>query len=277
MADLLLLGTFFAYLGASALCAAYLCSRKEAFCRLGSWVLGAGLILHTLALGLWALEFGRLPMATLGEAVLLLSWALVAAHLFLYWRQPIKVLGALAAPLAAVMVSGGLLLPGGRHEVSPLLNSFWVSLHALLALVGVASLSLAGLGGLLYLIQERQIKRKRFGFFYRRLPSLEQLDALNYQCLRVGFPFLTAGIVTGSLYAQYALGSFFNFDPKEILTLIAWLLYAVLLHERLASGWRGRRAALLALGGFAVLIFTFVGAGLWLAGYHSFGHFSTRP
>jgi ABC-type transport system involved in cytochrome c biogenesis permease subunit len=143
--------------------------------------------------------------------------------------------------------------------------------------MGVAALTLAGLGGLFYLVQERQIKKKKFGFFYRRLPSLEQLDSLNYWCLTIGFPLLTGGMIIGSLYAQYTLGRFFSFDPKELLTLIAWMIYAVLLHERLTVGWRGRRAALLALCGFVVLIVTFVGAGLWWGGYHSFASFGGQP
>jgi cytochrome c-type biogenesis protein CcsB len=216
-------------------------------------------------------------VATLGESLLVFSWTLVAAFLLLFWRFPIKVLGALAAPLAALMVSGGMILPAGKSTIPPLLKSFWVVVHVGLTFMGVAALSLAGLGGLFYLVQEHQIKGKKFGFFYRRLPSLEQLDALNYWCLTVGFPLLTGGMIIGSLYAQYTLGRFFSFDPKEILTLIAWMIYAVLLHERLTAGWRGRRAALLALCGFGVLIITFVGAGLWWGGYHSFASFSGKP
>jgi len=269
--------TLLAYFSASALFIAYFLVQRDSFCRWGSWVLGAGLACHSLALVLATWTLGRLPVATLGESLLVFSWTLVAAFLFLLWRFPIRVLGALAAPLAALMVSGGLILPGGKGTISPLLRSFWVYLHVGLSFMGIAALTLAGLGGLFYLIQERQIKGKKFGFFYRRLPSLEQLDALNYWCLTLGFPLLTAGIIVGSLYAQYTLGSFFSFDPKEILTLIAWLIYAVLLHERLTVGWRGRRAALLALCGFGVLIITFVGASLWFAGYHSFANFSGQP
>ena len=235
-----------------------------------------GLGLHTAALALVTMTLGRLPAATLGEALLVFSWTLVLAFLLLFWRFPIRVLGALAAPLAALMLSAGLMEPMAKNAVSPLLNNFWVTLHVGLTFLGVAALSLAGLGGLFYLVQERQIKKKKFGFFYRRLPSLEQLDALSYWCLSVGFPLLTAGMVTGSLYAQYTLGRFFSFDPKEILTLIAWLIYAVLLHERLTVGWRGRRAAILALCGLGVLIITFLG-GLWLGGYHSFASFSGKP
>jgi ABC-type transport system involved in cytochrome c biogenesis permease subunit len=143
--------------------------------------------------------------------------------------------------------------------------------------MGIAALTLAGLGGFFYLLQERQIKGKKFGFFYRRLPSLEQLDALNYWCLTVGFPLLTAGIITGSLYAQYTLGSFFSFDPKEILTLIAWLIYAVLLHERLVAGLAGPPGGAAGPVRLRVLIITFVGASLWFAGYHSFDSFSGQP
>jgi cytochrome c-type biogenesis protein CcsB len=269
--------TLLAYYSASALCIAYFLAQRESFCRWGAWVLGVGLACHTVALALATWTLGRLPVATIGESLLVFSWTLVAAFLLLLWRFPIKVLGALAIPLAALMVSGGLILPAGKGNVSPLLSSFWVILHVSLSFMGIAALTLAGLGGFFYLLQERQIKGKKFGFFYRRLPSLEQLDALNYWCLTVGFPLLTAGIIIGSLYAQYTLGSFFSFDPKEVLTLIAWMIYAVLLHERLTAGLRGRRAALLALCGFGVLIITFVGASLWFAGYHSFASFIEQP
>jgi cytochrome c-type biogenesis protein CcsB len=265
------------YFGASSLWIAYFLSQREVLYHWGVRVMGVALVSHTGALILGVPALGRLPVATLGEALLLLSWVLAGVFLAVDRLLAVRVLGALAAPLVAVMVSGSLLLPGGQGHLSPLLNSFWVHLHAGLAFLGVAALSLAGLAGLLYLVQEHQIKGKRFGFFFRRLPSLEHLDTLNHWCLTLGFPLLTLGIIVGALYAQYHLGSFFNYDPKEISTLLAWLIYAVLLHERLAVGWRGRRAAFLALCGFGVLIITLVGAGLWFGGYHSFASFRGVP
>lgn len=265
------------YYGAAALWVAYFLSQRETLYRWALRLLASGLLGHTLGLAANLLNIGRLPVATLGEALLLLSWVLTGVFLVLDRWLAVRVLGVLTAPLVALMVSGGLLLPAGKGELSPLLNSFWVYLHVALSLVGVAALTLAGLAGLLYLVQERQVKGKRFGFFYHRLPSLTHLDALNHWCLTVGFPLLTAGIIVGALYAQYHLGSFFNYDPKEVLTLLAWLIYAVLLHERLAVGWRGRRAAYLSLCGFGVLVVTLVGAGLWFGGYHSFASFSGRP
>jgi cytochrome c-type biogenesis protein CcsB len=277
MHNFLLYLTLIAYFGATALWLGYFLAQRESYYRAGAWVMAGGLVVHTLALIQGGWRIGSLPAATFGQALLLFAWALAAAFLILIWRSPIKVLGALVAPLAALMVSGALILPQPHGAVSPLLKGFWLTVHICLTLLGYAALALACLGGILYLIQERQIKGKQFGFFYRRLPSLSQLDTLNYWCLTIGFPLLTGGIISGSLYAQHTLGRFWSWDPKEVLTLIAWLIYAVLLHERLAVGWRGRRAALLAICGFLVLVCTFVGANLWLTGYHSFAGFIKTP
>ena len=277
MGNALLYLTLVAYFGSTALCLAFFLAQREAYCRAGAWLMGAGLVCHTLALFQRTWVHGYLPVATFGEALLVFDWGLVAVFLFFYWRFPIKVLGALAAPLAALMISFALVLPRGPEGVSPLLQSFWLLVHISLALLGYGALTLAFLGGIFYLVQERQIKGKKFGFFYRRLPSLEQLDTLNYWCLSLGFALLTGGIIFGSLYAQHTLGRFWSWDPKEVLTLIAWLIYAVLLHERLTVGWRGRRAALLAICGFMVLVVTFVGANLWITGYHSFASFLKQP
>lgn len=277
MGNILIYLTLIAYFGATALWLAFFLAQREKLCRAGAWLLVVGLTFHTLALIARTWAAGYLPVATMGQTLLVSAWALVAAFLILYWLFPIKVLGALSAPLAALMVSGTIILPQEHGVVSPLLQSLWLTVHIILALLGNAALTLAFLGGIFYLVQERQLKGKRFGFFYRRLPSLEQLDALNYWCLTIGFPLLTAGIISGSLYAQHIMGSFWSWDPKEILTLLAWLIYAVLLHERLAAGWRGRRAAILAICGFLVLVIAFVGSNLWLTGYHSFDSFLKQP
>lgn len=277
MGNILIYLTLIAYFGATALWLAFFLAQRDNLCRAGAWLLGIGLAFHTLALIARTWAAGYLPVATMGQTLLVSAWALVAAFLILYWLFPIKVLGALSAPLAALMVSGTIILPQEHGVVSPLLQSLWLTVHIILALLGNAALTLACLGGIFYLVQERQLKAKRFGFFYRRLPSLEQLDALNYWCLTIGFPLLTAGIISGSLYAQHIMGSFWRWDPKEILTVLAWLIYAVLLHERLAAGWRGRKAAIMAICGFLVLVIAFVGSNLWLTGYHSFDSFLKQP
>jgi ABC-type transport system involved in cytochrome c biogenesis permease subunit len=93
---------------------------------------------------------------------------------------------------------------------------------------------------------------------------------MNHYCIIIGFALLTVGMITGSIYAQVALGSYWRWDPKEVWSLITWILYAVLVHQRLTVGWRGRRAAVMSIIGFAVLLFSFVGVNFLLKGYHSF-------
>src|SRR5271157_4579658 len=273
MTDYLLYLTLACYFGATVLWLAFFLAQRDVLCRWGAWTLAAGLVWHTLALLQRTWASGYLPVAAFGDALLLFDWVLVAAFLLFNWRYPIRVLGALVAPLAALIIYGALILPRGQGTISPLLRGFWLMAHIGLTMGGYATLTLNFLGGVFYLIQERQLKAKRFGFFFRRLPSLSQLDTLNYWCLSIGFPLLTAGIITGSLYAQHTQGRFWSWDPKEVLTLLAWLIYAVLMHERLTVGWRGRRAAWLAICGFLVLLVTFVGANLWMSGYHSFAKF----
>jgi ABC-type transport system involved in cytochrome c biogenesis permease subunit len=109
----------------------------------------------------------------------------------------------------------------------------------------------------LYLIQEKAIKDKRRGFFFRRLPSLKLLDSVGYASLVVGFPLLTFGIISGVIYAQIVRGQFWTWDPREIFAAITCLVYAALVHERLVVGWRGKRAAVMTIVGFAILLFTF--------------------
>ncbi|MBU4504016.1 MAG: cytochrome c biogenesis protein CcsA, partial [Proteobacteria bacterium] len=131
-----------------------------------------------------------------------------------------------------------------------------------------ASFVLAGGLGFMYLAQEHAIKTKKHGFFFRRLPSLELLDTAGYTCIVVGFTMLTIGLATGLVYAKMVWGKFWSWDPKEVWSGITWLLYAALLHERLTVGWRGRKAAIMAIVGLAVLLFTFFGVNFLLKGHH---------
>lgn len=265
-----------AYFVATACWCGYLWQQQGRWERLAGWSTAGGWLSQSGALGWQTWQQGFLPVANIGGALGFYSWLLIAGLLFLWWRYPVKILGALATPVAGLMLCGALILPA-PETLPAILRGFWLTSHIATAMLGQATLALAFLGGILYLVQERQLKTKKFGFLYQRLPSLENLDALNYYCINLGFILLTLGMITGSLYAQQTLGSFWRWDPKETLTLTAWLLYAVLLHERLVRGWRGRRAAWLAIVGFLVLWVTFIGAEFWHHSYHRFGDFGRLP
>jgi len=186
------------------------------------------------------------------------------------------VLGSFAAPLAAFFMTISFAVPGIQTPVKPIFKSLWLTLHVGTAFVGNALLAISCLAAVMYLIQERQIKQKRFGAFYGRLPALATLDNINHYAILYGFPFLTVGMIAGSVYAQFALGVYWQWDPKEVWSLISWLFYAALIHERLAVGWQGRKAAIMSIVCFSLLIFTFLGVSLLMGGYHSFGNMGER-
>ena len=161
-------------------------------------------------------------------------------------------------------------LPWVAAPVGPVVSSIWLFIHVASIFMGNGLFAIASLSGIMYLIQERSIKKKKLGAFYSRLPSLASLDKINHYSLLYGFPFLTVGMISGSVYAQLALGTYWQWDPKEVWSFVTWLLYAALLHERIAVGLSGRRAALMSIGCFCVLLFGFLGVSLWLGGYHGF-------
>ena len=185
------------------------------------------------------------------------------------YKTGIKIMGIFAAPLVTLTMLAATQLPKDPGQVRDVFNSFWLVFHVMAIFIGEAAFALACGIGLLYLLQEQEIKKKRHGFFYRRLPSLDQLDAAGYGSIIVGFSFLTLGLVTGFVYAKTVWGRFWGWDPKEVWSGITWLLYAVLLHERLAVGWRGRRSAIMAIVGFAVILFTFLGVNFLWQGHHT--------
>jgi len=216
------------------------------------------------------------PILGLKSALGFFAWSIICVYLIVQSRFRLMVLGSFVAPFAAFLMIVSSAMPLVEGPVKPLFKSLWLTVHVGLIFIGDALLAIAFLAAVMYLIQERQIKRKRLGAIYSRLPSLATLDRINYYSIVYGFPFLTAGMITGSVYAQYALGNYWQWDPKEVWSLISWLFYAALLHQRIAVGWQGRRAAVMAIVCFSVLVFTFVGVSLLMGGYHSFGSMGAR-
>jgi ABC-type transport system involved in cytochrome c biogenesis permease subunit len=119
----------------------------------------------------------------------------------------------------------------------------------------------------MYLLQERQLKAKRPGAFYYRLPDLQTLDRLTYRTLALGFPFLTTGLILGAVWARSAWGSVLTFDPLASMSFLAWVIYAGTLAGRAVTGLHGRRASYLAVFGFTVLVLM-LSAGFFLPGRH---------
>jgi cytochrome c-type biogenesis protein CcsB len=255
-----------AYVCATGCALAYLVQREEIISRVTSLSALAGWVAHTVALIARAVELGRPPIGSLPEAISVAVWVVVLLEMWIERQYQVKVLGAFVFPVVLVL---SLKASSSRPAalLGPTLQSAWIWIHIALALVGIAAFVLNFAGAVMYLLQERQLKAKRPGTFYYRLPPLETLDRLTYRTLALGFPFLTTGLVLGALSAPSSWGTVFTSDPLVFASVVAWLIYAGTLAGRAAAGWHGRRAAYCAIVGFAALVLT-LGAGLFFPGRH---------
>jgi len=248
----------------------YIVYLKEALSRWAVAMIAVGFASHTLALVARYVEAGYPPVTNLYESLSFFAWMIIGVLLIANLKYKIKVLGAFLTPIGLILMLFALALPKEIIPLAPVLKSFWHPFHVIFAFLGNASFSLAFCCGIMYLIQEHQLKTKKVGAITQRLPSLKILDDLNYQSLTFGFPLLTLGVITGAIWAEYAWGRYWGWDPKETWSLITWFLYAALLHQRLTVGWRGRKAAIMAIVGFLAVLFTFLGVNLVLPGLHTY-------
>ena len=147
----------------------------------------------------------------------------------------------------------------------------WLIAHISLVFAGYAALVLSFSASLLYLIEEHALKAKRPGGLLSRLPALQVTDEIGFRSLLIGFPFMTAGLASGMVIAQARFGHVDFLDAKILFSVLTWAVYLVLLYTRWSAGWRGRRAAYLAAGTFALAIVA------WAANYFSAIHRLAKP
>jgi len=243
-----------AYLLASLLFWLYIGLQQRWILQLASGLLVGGFGLQTLSLG-YRLSVQTLPWrGEVATSLGLLSWAIIAVYLVAIWRYRIEALGSFIVPLA-FFAAASAGVPVINPVTWPLsVQDVWLGLHIVLALLGYAALTLMFCTGVMYLIQERQLKSKRPGTWYHYLPSLTLLDEVSAKALLLGFPFLTQGIVTGSVWAKYTYGSYLHWSLTSLPLLLAWFIYALLLGGRRALGWQGTKVARATVGGFIVVL-----------------------
>jgi len=256
------------YLLSSAGYFAYLFIQKDYLQRTGFFLLLVGFLFHTLTIVYGYIKAGHLPVGNMHETLSFAAWAIAVVFLSIQFKYNLKILGIFAAPILALIMLIVSRLPDEPAQATKIFKSFWLVSHVTVIFIGEAAFALACGLGVLYLLQEHEIKTKKHRFFFKRLPSLELLDNTGYICIVAGFTMLTLGLITGFVYAKTVWGHFWRWDPKEVWSGITWLFYAALLHERLTVGWRGRRSAIMAIIGFVVLVFTFLGVNLLLKGHH---------
>lgn len=242
--------------------AAYLFCLFRTSTRLTVWanrLLTVGCVAHLLSTIHLATRLKYLPLTNMQESLSFFSMSLMAGFILFERRYKVTTLGSFVTPVALMMFIASATLHSEARQLPPILQSNWFWVHALLAFVSYAAFAIACGAAIIYLIQRRYLKTRHFSGLFLKLPSLETLDDISYRSLSVGFPLLTVAIISGSIWSEKAMGSYWIWDPKQTWSLITWLIYAALLHGRLVIGWRGKRAALLSIAGFIVLLLTFFG------------------
>ncbi len=260
--------TIFFYLLSSVSYVSFLISQKAKLQKIGLILIMIGFACHSVTIGYDFISMGHIPANNLYETLSIAAWALACVFLMFQYHFKLNILGVYAAPLISLILLWAYQLPKLPMADQRLFKSVWLISHVIIIFLGNAAFALACGVGVLYLLQERAIKTKSRGFFFRRLPSLELLDSTGYAAIVFGFTMMTIGLITGMVYAKSVWNHFWSWDPKEVWSAITWGFYAVLLHGRLTVGWRGRKAATMAIYGFAVLIFTFLGVNFLMDGHH---------
>lgn len=265
----LLRGAAGLYLAATIAALVGIAVRKDFPTRLFHGLVGAGLALHAASLAIRSVLVGHLPVANFGEGLSLLAALLVAVFLVVQRRGPLIALGAVVMPLAFGITLSASVLKGGAQPLPAMLQSIWLPIHVLLALLGDAVFAIACSASVLYLLQERRLKARRGRGALKGLPSLERLDQVSYSALKWGLILLTLAILTGIVWAHEAWerGDWLA-DPKLLFSLLVWALYTVLLQGRITAGWRGRWAAQLTIAGFAVIVVSLVSVNVFRLGAH---------
>jgi cytochrome c-type biogenesis protein CcsB len=250
---------------------------RQTFGRVATYVTIAGFAGHTAGIGFrWVesynLGIGHAPLSNLYESLIFFSWAIILLYLLVEKRTGNKSLGAFVTPLAFLSLAYASFsgnIKDGIQPLVPALQSNWLTAHVITCFFGYAAFALSFGMSIMYFVKMSEQPDNKNGLL-RVIPGLNVLDELSYQMVVIGFLLLTLGIITGSVWAHSAWGSYWTWDPKETWSLVTWLVYAALLHSRLIRGWKGKRLALFSVIGFLCVLFTYFGVN-YLSSLHSYG------
>jgi len=245
--------------------------RVEMFGRVGIALTLVGLLLSVGGVGLRGLAAGRAPWGNMFEFITSAMVFVVAAYLVMVWRAGARWLGLPVTLLAAL--GNGLAVTVFYVAVAPLvpaLQSVWFIIHIVAAAIAGAAFNIGGLLSILYLIKKRAETRGTVRGYLAWLPSARRMDLITYRFHAFAFPLWTFTVAAGAIWAEYAWGRYWGWDPKETWALVTWVIYACYLHARSTAGWKGSKAAVIAIVGLASFWFNFVGINLLVSGLHSY-------
>jgi cytochrome c-type biogenesis protein CcsB len=237
-----------------------------------------GLSLTTLAFGLHfagvlcrGLAVQRVPWGNMYEFSTAAALAAVGVFLVLTRLYDVRWLGVfVVTPVLLTLGLAVTVLYTDAEQLQPALQSYWLVIHVVAAVTSAGVFTVGAAVSVLYLIVDRAERRAVVGRFTERLPSAAALDRLAYRVHAFVFPLWTFAVIAGAIWAESAWGRYWGWDPKETWAFITWVVYAAYLHARATAGWKGRRAAAIALTGFGCFLFNYFVINLVVTGLHSY-------
>jgi len=212
------------------------------------------MVFHFVSLVETAALHGYAQLLTIRHAESALALIIALAFTAMYLRYKTASPAALIFPLIFLLTFASAISEHSMAISASSIFGSWIFFHVCTLIFGYAMLFLSFVSSLLYLVLSRQLKRKQTSTWAARMPALQEIDELGYKALLWGFPFMTVGLLAGSVVAEERFGATFVADPKVLLSLLMWGIYLLLLYTRWSAGWRGRKAAYLASFGFVVAV-----------------------
>ena len=266
------------YAAAGVAYAIHFARRDSTVGRAATTLLLFGALVHTFVIGMQTMEVRHLPFANFSRAVSSFVWLLTLSYLYLELTTDERSMGVFILPVIIGLQLIPVLHPG-VERADPVLDSPWFWVHVSSLLFAYASFALAGVLGVTYMLQFKEIKKKHLGYFYTRLPSLQILDIMNSRAVTVGWVFLTFGVIVGAVWTAQArtlapddpnLRAMSIDDPKIFVALLTWAVYSFAVFARRTLGWTGRRAAWLSSVGFAFAMVNFLAINYFVTTSHTF-------
>ena len=250
-------------------------------------ILIAGFIIQTAAFiirWIYAYKIGidTPPLVDLYDSMVFFAYVIILGFILIRSFYDFDALGfiiTLIASLALAFASFSPIAPSTIEPTIPALQSYWLLYHIMTLFVAYGAFAASFGLGILYLIKNKKDggNKKQENRFLSLLPESDVIEESIYKVISVGLVFLTAGIVIGAAWADSAWGGYWSWDPKETWSLITWIAYILFIHARFTKGWGGKKMAWIAVIGFAVVIFCYLGVDLIIPGLHSYATPGSTP
>ncbi|HZB01095.1 MAG TPA: c-type cytochrome biogenesis protein CcsB [Actinomycetota bacterium] len=300
--------TIWLYLGAMVLSFAYLAVRREGLRSAARVVAVAGAGANLVSIVARGVAADRVPWGNMFEYSTVLAFLVVAGTLVLVEGvAKVRTLTGFMLMFAVLTLAvAAMFFPVEPSPLQPALNSYWIKIHVVAAIVGSSLFAIGGIATILFLVKDRSERRAITALRERApapimggavdvdaphdllpdpedpgvassprrgiLPSAATLDRVAYRVIAFAFPIWTFAVIAGAIWAQEAWGRYWGWDPKETWSFVTWTIFAGYLHSRSTAGWKGRKAAWIAVAGFVSLLITYYVVNLWIVGLHSYAN-----